>query len=52
MSTWIEQGIVALISGNNEKRSNEEKAEIEDPQSSKSPIIHSKAMNSMDNYLT
>ena len=47
-----EQGIVALISGDDEKDGNEEEKEIEDPQSSKCPITHGEAMNSMDNYLT
>ena len=47
-----EQGIVALISGDDENNSNEEEEEIEDPQSSKCPITHGEAMNSMDNYLT
>ena len=47
-----EQGIVELISGDDEKDSNEEEDEIEDPQSSKCPITHGEAMNSMDKYLT
>ena len=47
-----EQGIVALISGDDEKDGNKEEEEIEDPQSSKCPITHGEAMNSIDNYLT
>ena len=52
MSTWTKQGVVALISGDDEKDGNEEEEEIEDPQSSKCPITHGEAMNSMHNYLT
>ena len=49
MSTWTSK---ALISGDDEKDGNEEEEEIEDPQSSKCPITHGEAMNSMDDYLT
>ena len=47
-----EHGIVALISGDDEKDNNKEEEEIEDTQSSKCPITHGEAINSMDNYLT
>jgi len=47
-----ELGIVALISVDDEKDGNEEEEEIEGPQSSKCPITHGEAMNSMDDYLT
>ena len=46
-----QQGIVALISGDDEKDGNEDEEEIEDPQLSKCPITHGETMNSMDNYL-
>jgi len=46
-----EQGNFALISGDDEKDCNEEEEEIEGPQSSKCPITHGEAMNSMDDYL-
>ena len=47
-----EQGIIALISGDNEKEADEE---VEDenyvPQPSKCPFSHGEAMQKMDDYL-
>ena len=46
------QGIVALISGDNEKEAVEEVKDKNDvPQSSKCPFSHGEAMQKIDDYL-
>ena len=47
-----EQGIVALISGDNKKKADEEVEDKNDvPQSSKCPFSHGEVMQKMDHYL-
>ena len=47
-----EQGIVALISGDNEKEADDEVEDENDvPQSSKCPFSHGEAMQKIDDYL-